>query len=79
MAHREVSVLRVPQIPEEDEDAWPTYVLEDAKVWAKHDRRPQPLHHAHPEYPLVVSGVLQPIVDEYQEYGKSKDRDVRAR
>lgn len=68
MAHREESILHTPQIPDEDEDAWPTYVLEDVRVWAKHNRRRQPLHHAHADYPLVVSGVLQPVPEEYITY-----------
>lgn len=71
MAHREESILRVPQIPNEDEDAWPTYVFDDVKVWAKHNRRLQPLHLAHPDYPLVVSGILQPIASENKEYGET--------
>ncbi|KAL9106558.1 MAG: hypothetical protein Q9227_008404 [Pyrenula ochraceoflavens] len=71
MALREESILRTPQLPEDDEDAWPTYVLEAANVWLKGHRRAEPLHHAHPDFPLIVNGVLQPVGESYKEYLKN--------
>ena len=69
MAFREELILRVPQLPEDDEDAWPTYVLEDAYVSSKRQRRPHPLHHAHPDFQLKVNGILQPVGEDCDQYG----------